>query len=146
MKAGDTYNDYINNLAYCALWEVFGEKFVAEMGEYRDSFNEFKNREKRNIYGLCICPPARKLGEKGTKIVEKCLLENKHETIKKFREAIQQYHNLYNGFAFNSNSNIAMNMWYIEEERIKHPGYEIGNLASKSPVHSDSTHSGEGGR
>lgn len=137
-----TYNEYVDSLAVLAFCTCFGNMISADSERNRKIYENLLNKE-RNMFNYRIGPcakydfgldyPDEKIKKENEKVVQmvKSLLKDptrKQVIVQKFKDIMQKYHNLNNGFAYDAKSNIAMNTWYIERERRKHKNIVIGDL------------------
>ncbi len=141
MKEGEyhniqTYNDYIDMIAQLALSKSFETRFkyISE-----EKVNEFQNGERRiNATGL-LSPISFNNDEKerAKKIIAQLISDplRKQSVVKAYKDIFQMYHDTFNGYPKGYNSNIALDMWYLDMEKQNNRGIDaFDGLVNKKGI------------
>lgn len=134
-----TYNDYIDNVSYLAFIHVFGMHLSSISPELAVKIEKVKNGECRHIFtgmrnGRIFSQEDR---VKVQTMIKKLLSDplKRKVFIKQFKSQIQKCHNINQGYAHNLETNIALDMPYIDavkepERNTQRPGFSPQRVAS----------------
>jgi len=139
-----TYNDYINDLADVALFEIFGNSLSASSTDLSEKYESFKKKNLRNMFSSMICGIGlsnKNHIEKVRRILYTVLSDplRKKVIIQQLKKTMQKYHNMNQGYPYDYDSNIATDTWYIDKERQKYPEYEVATDTSIKSGKEDNT-------
>lgn len=116
-----TYNDYIDDLSNVALFDVFGKNLVHISPDIKHDYEELKNGDLRSNMTGMICYHRYNAEDKEQvkEVVSKLLSDSLKRKIfvKAFKNSMQKYHNINQGYPQNGGNNIALTTWYIDQEK-----------------------------
>jgi len=131
-----TYNDYVDRIAYLALFRTFGGQFKTINEKKIEDFREGKIRD--GFSGLILqCPFNKDEKERAKKIIAQLISDpfKKKILVKDFKDSFQMYHDTFNGYPKGYNSNIALDMWYLDMEKQNNRGIDaFDGLVNKKGI------------